>query len=228
LQRELSRICGKQNADYDHPSLLKLTKNASFCEGIWGFELPDSVVSFVTESSDHKVYSDFAEALRAVILAKYMNHRMAFTIVTTESEDDAFDMFEALNTTGEPLTALETFKPRVIEEERLEQFEISPSRQFFVQIKYLDMFRKAEARQKATSELLVPFALAETSEKLQKRLNNQRRYLREEYDALDTIEEKRDFVKSLANLASFMRTAWDSEEDVPGRALIRRLALSVP
>ena len=110
---------------------------------------------------------------------------MAFTIVTTKSEDDAFDMFEALNTTGEPLTAFETLKPRIIEAETLARYEHSASHQHIKAVEeYLDKFKKAEEKQTATSELLVPFALAETGHKLQKRLSEQRRYLRDEYDTL--------------------------------------------
>jgi hypothetical protein len=35
-----------------------------------------------------------------------------------------------------------------------------------------------------------------------------RRYLRDEYDTLPNLSEKRDFLHSLANLATFTRTAW--------------------
>lgn len=140
-----------------------------------------------------------------------MNDRMVFTVVTTESEDDAFDMFEALNTTGEPLTAFETFKPKVIEAEGMQNYETSPSFKFVAEIElYLENFKKAEARQNATSEMLVPFSLSETGEKLQKKLTDQRRYLREQFEsnALTNIEDKRGFVQRLAHLSKFMRTVW--------------------
>lgn len=213
IQRALQRTC-RGRKDDDFPDILKVAKSESFCESVWGFPLPDYVVSYLAEQASHRDYADVCEVLRAVILAKYMNNRMAFTIVTTESEDDAFDMFEALNTTGEPLTAFETFKPRVIESEKLEKYEMSPSRRCIDEVEdYLNLFRKADARQKATSELLVPFALADRGDKLQKRLNDQRRYLRDEFDDLPGVAEKRDFVQSLAHLATFMRTAWDVDSD---------------
>ena len=59
--------------------------------------------------------------------------------------------------------------------------------------------------------MLVPFALAETGERLQKRLNDQRRYLRDEFANLtgaQDMEKSRAFVRSLANVASFMRYGW--------------------
>jgi uncharacterized protein with ParB-like and HNH nuclease domain len=47
--------------------------------------------------------------------AKFLLHRVCLTYVEVNNESYAFDMFEALNTTGEPLTAIETFVPKVIE-----------------------------------------------------------------------------------------------------------------
>ena len=42
-------------------------------------------------------------------------NRVQVVVVSASKEEYAFDMFESLNTTGEPLTAFETFRPRVIE-----------------------------------------------------------------------------------------------------------------
>jgi Protein of unknown function DUF262/Protein of unknown function (DUF1524) len=213
IQTSLSRLSmGHKN--YDFPELQSITKNEEFCEAIWGFSIPEAVDQFVREGNSLRGHRDFCATLRIVIIARYLNNRMAFTIVTTESEDDAFDMFEALNTTGEPLTAFETFKPRVIETEKLEKYENSPSRPFMTTIQdYLDQFRKADERQQATSEFLIPFALSETGDKLQRRLNEQRRYLRDQYDSIEDHSGKRDFVRSLSHVATFMQHGW--RPDIP-------------
>lgn len=195
----------------DFPELIGIVQSKSVCDAIWGFDLPAEVVTYIRDSADDSNYEDFAQLLRLLVFSKYMNDRMAFTVVTTKSEDDAFDMFEALNTTGEPLTAFETFKPKVIEAEGMANYEKSPSFAYVAEIEsYLENFRKAEEKQKATSEMLVPFALAETGEKLQKRLTDQRRYLRDQFEHtdLDKIEDKREFVRRLSHLAKFMRTIW--------------------
>ena len=211
IQYSLTRLA-KGHKDFDFPNLGSVTCREDFCEAIWGFPIPDSVDAFVREGEGAKSHGDFCGALRTVILARYLNNRMAFTVVTTESEDDAFDMFEALNTTGEPLTAFETFKPRVIEAEKLEKYESSPSRPYMTAVQdYLDQFRKADERQQATSDFLIPFALAETGDKLQRRLNEQRRYLRDQYDSLTEPDGKRDFVRSLSFVAMFMQHAWKPE-----------------
>ena len=219
IRRETSRICETNFKDRDFPDLVSATQSAEFASAIWGFEVPDEVRRYLAEQSSDSNYARYCALLRAIIFAKYLNDRVAITIVTTDNEDDAFDMFEALNTTGEPLTAFETFKPKVIDVEKLTKYERSPSRKSVGIIEtYLDRFKRADDKQRATSELLVPFALAETGTKLQKRLNDQRRYLRDEFDGLTKagdIEKNRSFVSTLAAVASFMHTGWDVEKGKP-------------
>ena len=53
--------------------------------------------------------------INTAAFSSFVLNRICVTFVTVNSESYAFDMFEALNTTGEPLTAYETFVPRVIE-----------------------------------------------------------------------------------------------------------------
>lgn len=213
LQRYVSNYTGKNFNNFDFPDLLNIFPNKKFIDAVLNLDLPDEVSEYLKDKQDDPLYNMFSQLLRLIILAKYMNNRMAFTVVTTESEDDAFDMFEALNTTGEPLTAYETFKPKVIEVETLENFETSDSKKHLDRIEiYLDRFPKAEQKQKATSEMLVPFALSETGFKLPKRLSDQRRYLRDQYVELLKPNQIL-FVERLSHVANFMHEAWEIESD---------------
>lgn len=218
IEQEIRSMCNQNLEKYDFPDLVSATQNRDFTEGIWGYALPEAVKKYIAEQSSDEHYSDFCTIIRLIIFAKYLNDRVALTVVTVDNEDDAFDMFEALNTTGEPLTAFETFKPKVIDLEKLEKYEHSPSRKWIGEIEcYLNRFRKADDKQHATSEMLVPFALAETGSKLQKKLNDQRRYLRDEFEKLsklEDIEKNRAFVRALAGVASFMQTGWDAEPGI--------------
>ena len=211
IKKLVRDITGAKTEEFDFPDLLNIVQSNHFVEAIWNFQIPEEVTNYIRDNQDQPAYERFAQLLRVVILARYICQRMAFTVVTAESEDDAFDMFEALNTTGEPLTAFETFKPKVIEAETMREYEHSPSFAHVEEIEqYLMHFKKAEDKQKATSEMLVPFALSETGEKLQKRLTDQRRYLREQFesDALQELDDKRRFVQRLSHVAKYMRIAW--------------------
>lgn len=215
VRSQVSGFTGKKVDKYDYPELQQIVQNDGFMKALWSFSPPEYIIRFVTVRSDHKQYEIFSVLLRSLIFHKYFNTRMALTIVTTRSEDDAFDMFEALNTTGEPLTAFETFKPKIIEAEGLETYQESISHKSVLKIEeYLDAFKRADERQRATSELLIPFALSETGDKLQKNLSDQRRYVRDYFDKLPTLEEKQGVVVSLANLSSLMRTGWLTTEDI--------------
>ena len=143
-----------------------------------------------------------------------MLERVAVTVVSAKNEDYAFDMFESLNTTGEALTAFETFKPKVIEAETLQHYEKSPSRKSLLEVEgYLDNFQGAQSKHNATSSLLIPFALSETGFKLSKRLSDQRSFLRDNFDKLDSLEKKRSFVKHLEHNSIFTRNIWNRGQD---------------
>jgi hypothetical protein len=216
IQREIMQICAAKMGDHALPSVDVLVQNPNIGDGLWGYALPPAVVTFIKDGAGQAKYAEYCQLFRLLLLSRYTNHRMAFTIVTTKGEDDAFNMFEALNTTGEPLTAFETLKPKIIASEVMAEYAKSPSFQHVSAVEsHLDRFKKAEDKQAATSELLVPFALAECGEKQSKRLSEQRRFLRDSYEAAGDINAKRDFLHSLANLANFMRTAWSSTSTGP-------------
>lgn len=156
---------------------------------------------------------DFKELLRLVLFANFVLDRVALTIVTAKNEDYAFDMFEALNTTGEPLTAFETFKPRVIHCEGLEAYEKSKSHEYMKSVEgYLDGFGKTDDKQDATSRLIVAFASAERGEKLSKRLSEQRRFFKDNFDKLGEGDPKRNFVRHLSHAAIFIQHAWPDDK----------------
>jgi len=148
------------------------------------------------------------ELFRLVAFTNFELNRMGFTVVTAKNEDYAFDMFEALNTTGEPLTAFETFKPRVIAAEGLGEYKGSDSYTHVEKIEaFLSKYDKSK-KQAGTSDLLIPFKLAESGEKLSKRLSEQRRILRSDYEKLPAIDEQRAYLRHIAHASTFSESVW--------------------
>ena len=103
-------------------------------EHICGEPIDEKLKTYIGEGNEDSDFDDVSSLLRLVVFARYLNHRVAVTIVTAKNENDAGDMFESLNTTGELLTAFETFTPRVIQGETLEKYEGSPSYKRMVEI----------------------------------------------------------------------------------------------
>lgn len=210
LRQELGDLADDTHASLDLPTLAQIVaQDSKIAEELWPHQLPASVRTYIEEQDDDPSYLAVSRTLRLLALARFVNYRMAATVIDANQEDYAFDMFEALNTTGQPLTAFETFKPKVIEEEGLAAYPRSPSRPRLDTVQaYLDRFKKAEDRQAATSTLLVPFALAENGHKLEKHLSHQRRYLRDQFAAARTRAGRRNFVRNLATTAEFVGSAW--------------------
>ena len=189
-------------------SLKQVVKDFDFQEAILKERLPEDVCDILSNGDN----DDFKELIRLIFFANFLMNRVGVTVVSAPGTY-AFEMFESLNTTGEPLTIFETFRPKVIESERLTEYENSDSRKYMIPVeKYLDQFDDAQERQKETARLLIPFALAESGRKLPSDVRDQRQYMRNEYENLQSIEEKRNFVQHLSHVAQFMSNAWKKEE----------------
>lgn len=173
-----------------------------------GEEDQNRAISYISQNS---VSSGL---IRLLLFSHYLMKCVILTRVETKDEDSAFDIFDALNTTGEPLTALETFKPRIISfEDKNAGYHGSESEQSFDRIeKYLNaVFKETEKRQNATKDLLVTFALYLEGYKLSRDLASQRAYLRNIFDKSKQKKIKRKSVESLAEIAEFRYKHWNVE-----------------
>ena len=165
--------------------------------------------------SDVANNSDSSGLIRIMLFSHYVLKSVILTRVETNDEDAAFDIFDSLNTTGEPLTAIETFKPRVMSFERENgntNYSRSESAGHFERLEenlnYI--YPETDKRQKETKELLVTFALYLEGHKLSLNLASQRAYLRAKFEEVSP-NFKRRIVQSLADIAEFRQTYWDRE-----------------
>ena len=214
----INRYISKQicvSSRFDKQKLLDLIGKANRTpESFWDSPPPEGMFENIQKQDGMKKLPAFCNLLQLISFTRYINHRMAVTVVVAKNEDDAFDMFDALNTTGQLLTAFETFVPTVIRKEGLAGYRDSESCREITKVEtYIKRFPKD--KEKKTSEMLVAFALAETGRKLLKRLNLQRRYLRKEYDNFSTDQERMQFVQSMAGTALFLDNGWDLPQESP-------------
>ncbi len=157
--------------------------------------------------------------IRIVFLANFILDRLSLTRVEVEHDKYAFDIFEALNTTGQPLTAIETFRPEVIKYEELSSsgYRNSDALRYFDEIEdYLKDFESTSGARE-TSEIIISFALYCYGKKESKHLSSQRKFLRHQYDQIkfsDNMQEhniRKDFVKSLRDIAFYRKVFWGKE-----------------
>ncbi len=150
---------------------------------------------------------------RIVLMSTYFINKLLFIKMITNSDDYAYRIFDSLNTTGDPLTAFETFRPNVIKSASgASPFHGSPLRPILDEIDlYLNNLDKNK-QDIITKLLLISFALAENGKKLSKNLSVQRTYLNNEYKTNNHQE-------FLSNLLNVMRVFQSFNADSPGRIL---------
>ncbi|MBP5937923.1 DUF262 domain-containing protein [Streptomyces acidiscabies] len=200
----------------DLPPLATLATNIEFQRALFNHELDSELCAWIGGLEDEPE----AELMRLVMFAAYGLNRIALTVVQGKDEDYAFTIFESLNTTGEPLTAFETFLPRVVMAEKIQDYQESDAHAYMKEVQgYLDRFDVGDKLQNATRDLLVTFALAETGEKLSKRLPDQRVYMRDTFEGhKDSADERSAYLRHLRDTAAFVGNAWESTNNSP-RAL---------
>jgi len=121
---------------------------------------------------------EFSKLLRLLILGSYLLKRVVLAKIICENDDYAFDVFEALNTSGTELDATETFPPLIIRDLTLAKYGASKQKEHLDRINTLLVYREAgKNRQSFAKTIVISFALAETGEKISKRRSEQQKLL---------------------------------------------------
>jgi len=166
--------------------------------------------------SDIVSNSDSHGLVRLMLFSHYLLKSVVLMRIETSDEDAAFDIFDSLNTTGEPLTAIETFKPHVMSferENRYTNFSLTESAKHFERLEenLNHIYLENDKRQNETRDLLVTFALYMEGYKLPENLADQRIYLRTKFERAADPNLKRRIVESLADIAEFRQTYWNKD-----------------
>ena len=160
--------------------------------------------------------------IRLILFSSYLTHYVVLTRVETDNEDYAFDIFDALNTTGEPLTALEALKPKVVQFENSKQGKRGryDGSQAKGHLDSLDQYlrKNPKKRQDTTRNLVISFALYYDGSELARPLGLQRSHLQKYYEKyLNSAEDKEKFIESIAHVAHYQSECWDADgiENLP-------------
>ena len=168
------------------------------------------VMSYVSSGCDHEAY------FRLIYFSWYLLKRVVITRIETTDADNAFDIFDALNTTGEPLTAIETLKPLVMHHANTRDPDIREGSILrFEQLEeYLyGEYDDPERRQKESKQLVLLFALYQYGKKIGFDLKQQRNFLRNRFPSGPSFPDSAvyEFINSFVELAQFRRDYWTPE-----------------
>ena len=205
-----------QDDDFDPPVLSRNDFALHGCQNLFVKLLETGQHSDVTEVTSEFASSPESEGLvRLLLFASYLMRSVVLTVVEAPNEDIGFDIFDALNTTGEPLTALETLKPHIARFERDYGDECSRADSDYwwsvLEENVMEPHDSPIQRQNETKELVTGFALYYVGDKIGSDLNVQRNTLRNYFIRAECRDHKREIVKALGRMAQFRRQFWDSE-----------------
>ena len=147
------------------------------------------------------------EFITLSVIFRFIKQYIIFAKIEVEKENLAFDIFDSLNSTGDQLTAFETFRPSVIKHLR-DRFRGSDEERFLKNYSDYISKEKGADRHVTTKEFIISLALYEDGTQLGKSLNEQRKHLKTTYEKRDNIE-KRKFCESIYLLTEFYRDIWD-------------------
>ena len=220
IERWIDGVCDAHIPDtmiYGEFPIGSKIASAEVQEDVLGFsdEDVDSVVGRVDTDKSRDDY--FAAATyQLLLLTHYLLRRCGVNRLQPAHEEWGFDMFQALNATGTPLTVMETYLPQVMQAEAAVGgvWTSSPSCEYMAEIAELfDATATNEKKNQRTNELLRTFALCYEGKKLGNKFSDQRRWLTKAYEKrLTGIEKKREFTKGLAQTAKFYYLAWYMED----------------
>lgn len=195
-----------ESANEDFPPAWKILETMSEVD-LWSYERPELkslVENLGTRMS--AVEKQVCSLVQLFAFCYYLLERCCFTLIEPVSESWAFDMFQSLNATGTPLTALETFKPLVVNvvSSNSSGFKESKSEEYFERVdQLLSPLRSASSKNKLTNDYLTLFALTQDGSKLSTQFSAQRRWLTEQYNGCKSLAEQEEFIRRMGDLATY-------------------------
>jgi len=228
LLNDVEKAHESQNEDF--PPAWKILGKMSEVD-LWSYERPE-LKSLVENRGNpmSNVEKQVCSLVQLFAFCYYLLERCCFTLIEPVSESWAFDMFQSLNATGTPLTALETFKPLVVNNVASKNggFKGSKSEQYFECVdNLLNPLKSASSKNKLTNDFLTLFALTHDGTKLSTQFSAQRRWLTEKYSECTSVDKKEEFIRRMGDLAVYWLKAINFEPNrltvIPGTEEVREL-----
>lgn len=205
-------VCELQKGDSQFISSVEILKNVKE-DYLWksNRRVLTDLISDESIKIKDSLSCNLSSLIKLCAVSHFLLDRCCFTIIKPANDEWAFDMFQSLNATGTPLTAIETFKPIVVqfhESKYGSTFKDSDFNKYFSKIE--DVFKNlnsASDKNKHTNLLLTSIAIPIEGIKLQTYFSAQRKWLNDIFEEIDE-ERKLDFIKFFGNYSNYYKTIW--------------------
>jgi uncharacterized protein with ParB-like and HNH nuclease domain len=180
---------------------------------IWQYDRPELKELAVNDDDMKQESSIVCSLVQLFSVCHYLLDRCCFTLIQPLNDDWAFDMFQSLNASGTPLTAIETFKPLVVNTSNLNEskgaFKGSSSDLSFEKIdKLFESINSAAQKSKLTNDFLTSLAIVIDGYKLTSHFSHQRKWLDKTYEDLNDYSLKKKYIDFVGNYAAFYKDVW--------------------
>jgi hypothetical protein len=186
---------------------------------IWSYER-NALAEIIRDNVDDSALRDKLQSLvQLLAFTHFLLDRCCFTVIEPSSDEWAFDMFQSLNATGTPLTAIETFKAMVVNavDDNGGTFKGSLVETYFEQIEKLFAgIKKAEDKTKKTNEYMTTLSHSYDGNKLARRFSQQRKWLIDQFSPQNVRDTPEEFVRKMANVATYLDVVnrFDHEDEM--------------
>jgi hypothetical protein len=210
-----------QDNDNNYPPAWEIVEKLNHSElaELWGYEYPElfqKVKQYKQLENLNKNQKNICSLVQLFTFSSYLLKRCCFTVIKPVSQLRAFDMFQSLNATGTPLTAIETFKPLVVNiaDSEAQGFKNSNFDKSFTKIEELmEKLQSASSKNKRTNEYLTLFSLTYEGKSLSKQFSLQRKWLIEKFEKGCSLKEgeessladKKDFIQQMGDVAEYCK-----------------------
>lgn len=178
---------------------------------IWNYSRPEFKQLVLSKNISNKKSPEFllCSLVQTFSVCHYLLQRCCFTLIQPANDDWAFDMFQSLNASGTPLTAIETFKPLVVntvtKSDPNKTFKGSQASKSFDKIeKLFSSANSAAQKSKLTNDFLTSFAITINADKLTSHFSHQRKWLDKRYNDL-SVDQREEYVDYMGAYADFYR-----------------------
>ena len=163
--------------------------------------------------------SELNQEISDLLFTRFVLHRIVLTVVAVQDDENAFDVFDALNTTGQPLAPFEMFKPLVMAAVGLENYGGSKDKSFIDDIASKLGDLDTDSNLTDAKKIAVSFALAESGHRLGNDSVAQRNFYRVSF-ARATADsapqnDRLEYIQNLSTITNFHKLFFKSNPKQP-------------